>query len=257
APVKTSSMTMAVRGAVKYYFEVVRKSGTAVTPPDAFRFTFSFVSKAVLLPPVLYDGTDDEIKYSPVGWTLVPILPGVVYKGSIHVGNNPGDSVTIFFDGSGVQFCYVVGPDMGNMNVLIDGVFVGMLGQGSGLYEYTCWDTPPLPIAGSASLAEDNVHKLVLQHAGPAGKKVNIDTFQPYYHFDFIPPGVIDDPHGALTATTGTSTGKVTLSWIATGDDGYMGRVFKNEIRYSLDPIIDQASWDAATPYVTNLPTLL
>jgi hypothetical protein len=249
----TSSMTFAVRGGVKYYIQIARKTGAATTPPDPFRFAFSFTTKPILLPGALYDGTDDEIIYSPVGWTLVPILPGTVYKGNIHIGNNPGDSATVFFDGSGVQFCYVLGPEMGNMNVYIDGVFIGTIGQGSGLYQYTCWDTPPLPIIGSASLVEDNVHKLVLQHGGPAGKKVNLDSFWVYYHPDIIDPGVISD----LAATTGAGTGKVTLTWTATGDDGYIGRVYGNQIRYSLNPIVDAASWDAATPYVINLPNLL
>jgi len=244
----TSSLTMAVRGAVKYYFEVVRKSGTAVSTPDALRFSYSFVSKPILLPGVLYDGSDDEIIYSPVGWLLFPVLPGYTYMGNVHIGNNPGDSVTIFFDGSGVQVCYVTGPQMGNMNAYIDGVFVATIGQGSGTYNYTCWDTPFLPIFGSSSLVEDNVHKLVLQHAGPAGTKVNIDTFEVYYQNDFIPPGYIYD----LTATPTTGVGRVGLKWTATGDDFYMGRVTANEVRYSLDPIVDEPSWDAATPYVVS-----
>jgi hypothetical protein len=249
---KTSAMTMALRSGIKYYIEVVRKTGSAVTPPDNMKFTFSWVAKPVALP-FLWDGTASVIIYSPIGWVLFPVLPGVVYNGSVNIANNPGDSATVFFDGTAVQVCYVLGPGMGNMNVFIDGIYVGMIGQGSGLYQYTCWDSPALPIAGSVSLYEDNVHKLLLQHAGPAGTKVNIDTVQVFPHPDVWPP----DPISNLVATTGTSTGKVSLTWTATGDDGMYGLVTKNEVRYSLNPIVDQASWDAATPYVISLPAPL
>jgi hypothetical protein len=249
---KTSAMTIAMRSGIKYYIEIVRKTGTTVTPPDNMRFSFSWVAKPVAIP-YLWDGTASVITYSPIGWVLFPVLPGVVKNGNVNVANNPGDAATVFFDGSAVQVCYVMGPDMGNMNVYIDGIFVGTIGQGNGTYQYVCWDSPALPIAGSVSLYEDNVHKLVLQHAGPAGKKVNIDTVEVFPHIDLWPP----DPISDLVATTGTATGKVTLTWTATGDDGMYGVVTKNEIRYSLNPIVDQLSWDTATPYVIGLPSLL
>ena len=245
----TSAMTIALRGGIKYYVEVTRKTGAPMTPPDKFQLSFRFGSRVVAnpmsAPPFFYDGSSPFIYYSPVGWQIFPAASA--YNGSIHVGNNAGDSATFYFDGDYVQICYANGPQFGNMSVSIDGILVGTIGQQAPTLSLACWDTPFVPIAGSASLLDDNVHKLVLKNAGTG--KVNIDTLQVFPYPDFWPP----DPIFDLTAATGTSTGKVTLKWTATGDDGTFGRVVANQIRYRTSSFFASCpattDWDNASVY--------
>ncbi len=45
------------------------------------------------------------------------------------------------------------------------------------------------------------------------------------------------------------------LSWFAPGDDRYQGRADAYDIRYSLEPIVDEASWNAATPAAGPTPS--
>lgn len=250
----TSAMTIAIRGGIKYYVEVTRKTGAAVTPPDKLVLSFKFAGKVAAPPkplaPFFYDASEPGfIYYSPRGWQVFPVLGA--YNGAIHIGNNPGDSATFFFDGSYVQICYATGPQFDDMTVTIDGIQVATIGQYSAGNGYACWDTPFVPIPGSASILDDNVHKLVLKNAG--GGKVNIDTLQVFPHFDFWPP----DPIFDLTATTGTATGRVTLKWTATGDDGTFGRVARNEIRYRTDSFFTNvcpADWNSANVYSLSQP---
>lgn len=255
--VKTSAMTIALRGGIKYYVEVTRKTGTSVTPPDKLVLSFRFASKMAAnpmsVPPFFYDGSSSLIYYSPVGWQVFPVIGLPVFNGGVHVGNNPGDSATFYFDGSYVQLCYVTGNLFGNMNVYIDEVHVATIGQNAGVPSYICWDTPMPPIPGSASILDDNVHKLVLKNAGPG--KVNIDTLQVFAFPDFWPP----DPIVDLTATTGTASGRVTLKWTATGDDGMFGRVAYNQIRYRTSSFFGAcpADWNSASTYTLGTVTPL
>ena len=252
--VKTSAMTIALRGGIKYYVEVTRKTGAAVTPPDKMVMTFKFTGKLAAnpmsVPPFFYDASSSLIYYSPVGWQYFP-MPGLAFNGSVHVGNNPGDSATFFFDGSYVQICYGTHPTFGNMSIYIDEVLVATIGQFAAVASYACWDTPMPPIAGSASILDDNVHKLVMKNTG-AGK-VNIDTLQVFPSPDFWPP----DPIVDLTATTGTASGRVTLKWTATGDDGMFGRVAYNEIRYRTSSFFGAcpADWNSASVYTLGTVT--
>ena len=255
--VTTSAMTIALRGGIKYYVEVTRKTGAPVTPPDRMRLSFRFAGKLAAnpmsVPPFFYDGSSPFIYYSPRGWQAFPSVLG--FNGSFNVGNNTGDAATFYFDGFYVQICYGTHPSFGNMNIYIDEVLVATLGQFSLSPGYTCWDTPVPPIVGSASILDDNVHKLVMKNAG-AGK-VNIDTLQVIPYPDFWPP----DPIFDLTATTGTGSGRVTLKWTATGDDSMFGRVAYNEIRYRLDPFLPGAcnpspnEWDTASSYSVGTVT--
>ncbi|MCP4291830.1 MAG: SUMF1/EgtB/PvdO family nonheme iron enzyme [bacterium] len=65
---------------------------------------------------------------------------------------------------------------------------------------------------------------------------------------DNTPPS----PVRSLT-TQSFGIGAVRLNWFATGDDGMMGQASSLDIRYSETPIVDEASWDAAT-IVTGVP---
>jgi len=43
----TSAISMALRGGIRYYIEVVRKTGTAVSSPDRLNISYSFANKIV------------------------------------------------------------------------------------------------------------------------------------------------------------------------------------------------------------------
>lgn len=47
---------------------------------------------------------------------------------------------------------------------------------------------------------------------------------------------------------SGAGTSSVTLEWTAPGDDGYVGRAARYDLRYSLTPILPE-TFDQATPY--------
>ncbi|MBV6397196.1 MAG: hypothetical protein HFACDABA_02801 [Anaerolineales bacterium] len=258
----TSSLTMPLRGGVRYYIEVVRKTGAPATPPDTLKFSLQYSARASAMPD-FYDALYMPAYFSPRGWQFYPVP--VAHNGNVLIGNNPGDMMTVFFEGESVQICSAQGPVFGNMDVYLDDVYVTTLAQGNAVYFMPpCWDSlvdggllPPFP--GSSALAYDNLHKLTLKHVGPAGTKVNIDTIQIFPLWDFDPPASVTD----LTGTV-SSTGKVSLTWSATGDDSLFGsplsygRVHHNEIRYRLTPFaVFPADWDSASPYTNTTTTPL
>ena len=57
-----------------------------------------------------------------------------------------------------------------------------------------------------------------------------------------IPPAAV-----TLSATTGSSTGQVTLDWNSPGDDDMSGTALSYTVRYAAAAIDSQAKWDAAT----------
>ena len=261
---KTSYLSLPLRGGVRYYIEVVRKTGTVATPPDTLRISYQFATR-VQANPNYYDVTDMPAYFAPTGWQIIPMPYAAAYMGNLVVGNNPGDTATFFFEGESVQICYVQGPVFGNMDVYLDDVYVATIAQGNATYQIPpCWDSlftaglfPPFP--GSASLAYDNLHKLTIKHAGPSGKKVNLDTIQVFPLWDLDWPASVTD----LTGTVST-TGKVTLAWTATGDDSLFGstlsygKVHHNEIRYRLTPFaVFPGDWDTAAIYTNTSTTPL
>src|SRR5262245_21057462 len=60
---------------------------------------------------------------------------------------------------------------------------------------------------------------------------------------DTTSPGAISD-----LAVTESGSSHLRLAWTATGDDGSVGRASAYDLRYSTSPIVDQASFQAATP---------
>ena len=67
---------------------------------------------------------------------------------------------------------------------------------------------------------------------------------------DSIPPGQIND----LGAVTGSSEGRINLSWTASGDDGTSGTAMLYSIKFSTSNITT-ANFDAIADSVTNPPT--
>jgi len=249
---KTSYLSIPVRGGVKYYIEVVRKTGTSFSPPDALYLGLAFATQVIAAPnwfdPEPYDDTSSVFTYS-TGWTLTPFPPDQFWHNALHDSNHPLDTATVYFDGEQVALEYGMGPGYGNATILIDGVVSGTLGQNSLGYLSTKQGTAPL---WYSPILSDNVHKIVIRNAN-SSLKINIDGIWIAQNTDFFPPDPITD----LTATTGTTSGKVNLKWTAPGDDGVVGRVHDYEIRYSPNPITGLADWDAATPLVVGVPAPL
>ena len=259
----TSKLTISLRGGTMYYIEVARKSGSATSAPDPLKFIARWYPK-VTANEGLHDAFQTPpFYYTPVGWTPRLILPGITHNNNIAIGNNPGDTAIVFYDGDPVEICYVKGPEMGSLDVYIDGLSAGSINQGNGTYLYDCqtfWYAGPFEL--------DNVHKIVFQHGGPAGSKVNIDTIEVFPHADFWDPDPIYDLVLPDKYTTGTNpplppTSKAVMQWTAPGDDGLYGRVHHYDVRYISDADWtllggndpwDQATWDAATPIIAGLP---
>ena len=85
------------------------------------------------------------------------------------------------------------------------------------------------------------------------GKYIDIDAIQIITPTDLTKPAAISD----LSATTGTATGSVNLSWTAVGDDGTTGTATAYLVRYSTSAINSEATWNAATPVTSGIPTPL
>ena len=257
----TSSLTMALRGGVKYYIEVVRNSLWIPTPPDALRIAFSYTNKTIAygLPFLgkVWDSTSGVFTYTSTGWQLWPYLGA--YNNAIHLSNNRNNTATVYFDGEFIDLTYAVTPQMGEVNIFIDDVYQGTINEGTGLPGLYTWTNP---IALS-----DNVHKFQLTHF-TTGKKANFDTITVYSFSDFLPPDpVIDlDLDGKNTsnvdAVCGDIVSKVTLAWTAPGDDFAVGTAANYQVRYLVEDLLHPApsdpwlpaDWAAASPITSGVP---
>lgn len=243
ALVKTSALKLYLRGGIKYYIEVARDSLDVNVAPDALRFSYSFTPKVIAWGTAggrKWDSNDGVFTFSP-GWTLVPV-PGS-YKNYISVANNLNNTATTYFDGIGFDLYYVFGPQMGTLEVYVDDILQATLGEGSAAYSF-----PPGPVVFGPFV--DGVHKLVLKNGAPGifGPKANFDYITVYSFPDFISPDQITD----LTATTGTSTGKVTLKWTSVGDDGMVGTATSYEVQYMLNDGFNTCAADWGNPLVAS-----
>lgn len=72
--------------------------------------------------------------------------------------------------------------------------------------------------------------------------------------YPFVPAGPDVTPPAAITnlATTLVSDQVIVLSWTAPGDDGTFGLASAYDLRYSANPITDDASFNAATQVTTE-----
>ena len=236
----TSSLVMALRGGVRYYIEVVRKTGSAISSPDKVHLNYLFVSKVVAWSEPLgkkWDANATNIFTYTSGWNDYPVL--AAYNHAIKLSNNVNGTATAYFDGSSFDLYYATGPTMGTLEVYVDNALVASIGQGAATVSYpNVWSSPAY---------SDNVHKLVLRHA-VGGTTANFDYIQVFPYPDVIAPARIT----TLTAETGAATGKVILKWKAVGDDGNVGTAAQYELRYIVDTgvvpncIVD---WASATPY--------
>lgn len=241
----TSSITMPLRGGIRYYIEVVRKTGTAIDASDDMRISYSFTSKTVLWSDTIgkkWDGSRAGLFTYSTGWQTYPVLGAM--NGNIQIGNNPTNNAIAYFDGGSFDLVYAGGPDMGDLEVYVDNALQATIGQYNGAFTY--------PQVVSFGPYSDNVHKLELRHNAGADK-INFDYVIVYAYPDVTPPAKIT----TLTASTSTSTGRVTLKWKAVGDDDMVGTASKYDVYYLADPgFLPSCAQVMATgsPYVINVP---
>jgi hypothetical protein len=227
---KTSALKMLLRGGVKYYVEVVRKSGTTYTT-KSLKFSYTYANKVVAWGTPTgknWDSTANKLFTYSAGWQLYPVLGAL--NGNIQISNNENNNAVTYFDGIGFDLTYAY-------NVL-----QATIAQNAAFSYPLVWLSPAY---------SDGVHKLELRHT-VSGTEVNFDYITVYSFPDVIPPSQITN----LTDTVSATTGKVTLKWKAPGDDGNVGTAAKYHLRYFVDPpIIDCiADWASGTPYTFNMP---
>jgi len=246
AGIKTSSLSLALRGGVRYYIEVVRRTGTPVSSPDRLNIQYSFTQKVVAWSDPLgkeWDAGDDNLFDFSAGWQPFPLFGA--FRNDIHVSSNVNNTATAYFDGANFDLKYALGPTMGTLAVYVDNVFQVNLGQGNATYvPNMVWNSPAY---------SDGVHRLTLKHI-VGGTEANFDSITVYSFPDVIPPAKIT----TLTATTGTTTGKVTLKWTAVGDDNKVGTATSYEVRYFPHTgVLPNCvfNWGTGTPFIVGLPT--
>jgi hypothetical protein len=137
------------------------------------------------LNPGTYDDVDSHLVYDGGGWAAQEV--DSAYKGTLHVSQVPGSSVTFKFIGTEVRFGYQVAPSLGTVTVRIDNTNYDPLDQSDTSAAINEWISP--------SLLSSSSHTVTITHA--SGGSVNLDYV--------IIPDVA--PTGTPTATpTRTST---------------------------------------------------
>lgn len=239
----TSALTLPLRGGVRYYIEVVRKTGTTASSYK-MNLQYQFSQKHVVwsdLAGVIWDGSKPGVFTYTTGWQDSLFMG--TNNGNLRVSNKKDNTAVLYFDGGGFDLVYALGPQMGGMDVLIDNAYVATLGEGNATYLFNqVWSSPPL---------SDGVHKLTLVHA--SGIKVNFDYVKIYAFPDGISPARIT----SLSALADTSTGgRVILKWKAPGDDKNVGTATKYQLQYFTGAVAPDciADWGSGSSYVQNLP---
>ncbi len=170
---------------------------------------------------------------SPPNAVTVTAPTAGTYSGTVNVTWNAvtdpnGDAVHYDVYGSvnnGTSFPYIIAT--------------GITGTG------TTWNT----LADQVGLLAANTTVRIKVVAGDVYSAHNTGTqsvtFTVNNTQDTTAPGRVTD----LLAVTLTQPGKVRLTWTAPGDDGYVGRANRYDIRYSAAAITDNATFGAATVY--------
>jgi len=197
-----------------------------------------------------YDDTDSNWSY---GGTWTASTPGPAYNSTLHYTMTPGDTASFMFTGTGFTFYYTQYSNRGNIQVFLDGSLTPLTTiNASGALLWQKSYTSPTFTSGT--------HTVVFKHGGPSGTTIDVDAITiaggsaggtP----DTTPPSTISD----LGATTGTVTnGSVDLTWTAPYNDTgtpSSGPVASYLVRFSTSPIVDNPTWNAATPISANIPS--
>jgi hypothetical protein len=126
-----------------------------------------------------YDDIDSHLVYNGSGWAAQEV--DSAYKGTLHVSQVPGSSVTFKFIGTEVRFGYQIAASLGTVTVRIDNTNYDPIDQSDTSAAINEWISPG-PLSSSS-------HTVTITHA--SGGSVNLDYV--------IVPEVA--PTGAPTAT--------------------------------------------------------
>ena len=183
-----------------------------------------------------YDDTHDNWVFSG-NWVGIPITGA--YNDTFHYSTTAGNFAELTFGGEQVTLVYTPTSNRGIMGIYIDGALVHSLNQyASSLAFQQTWTSNNL---GSG------LHTIKLVHA--SGGVVEFDAIE-VLGPDTTSPAVI-----TLSASTGSTNGSVSLSWLAPGDDNDQGTASAYLVRYSSTSIDDETDWTNATVVSTGVPS--
>ncbi len=186
-----------------------------------------------------YDDTDSSWVYSGSWATYSGSGP---YSNTLHYANTVGSEAQFTFNGRRFTLTYVRANNRGSIDVYVDGGLVYTINANSSTLAWQQTWTSPLYALG--------VHTVRFVHAG-GGTYIDVDAIQISNPSDTTAPAAI----GSLSAVPGSSTGTVTLTWTAPGDDNNTGTANSYLVRYSLSAINNETDWMNATPVTTGIPT--
>lgn len=115
------------------------------------------------LNPGTYDDVDSHLVYDGGGWAAQEV--DSAYKGTLHVSQVPGSSVTFKFIGTQVRFGYQVAASLGTVTIRIDDTNYDPLSQSDTSAAINEWISPS-PLSSSS-------HTVTITHA--SGGSVNLD----------------------------------------------------------------------------------
>jgi len=110
-----------------------------------------------------YDDVDSRLVYEGGGWAAQEVESA--YKGTLHVSQVPGSSVTFRFIGTEVRFGYQIAASLGMVTVRIDNTTYDPLSQSDTTSAINEWISPG-PLSQSS-------HTITITHA--SGGSVNLD----------------------------------------------------------------------------------
>jgi hypothetical protein len=236
---------------VKYYIEVVQfTAGTgmpkpthSITPavsnsPVWLTLQLSYSAATNIASPGKYDDKSTVFTY---GGTWSSVTNSASYLGAYKTSKVINNIATFVMKGNQFNVIYTAGSSFGNLGVYVDGIQVDTINEGGTtayqkVYNY------------SGTALTNDFHIVKLKHLS---KYVSIDAVEVFAPPDLIPPSAISD----LVATPGVTFGNVDLQWTATGNDGLDGVATSYDVRYSVNPIVDDPSWNAATKITAGVPT--
>jgi len=115
------------------------------------------------LNPGTYDDIDSHLVYNGSGWAAQEV--DSAYKGTLHVSQVPGSSITFKFIGTEVRFGYQVAASLGTVTVRIDNTNYDPIDQSDTNAAINEWiSTGPL---------SSSSHTITITHA--SGGSVNLD----------------------------------------------------------------------------------
>ena len=167
---------------------------TALAVALVLAFLLPGVAQAAGATVTRYDETDDHISYAGTWDTFDK---AAAYKTAYARANTRGASVTIYFNGTRLDWIAMKGTGTGKADVYLDGVFKKTvdLAASSAIYQVAVWSTGDLPSG------QHNV-KISRSASCPAGKFVTLDAVDVTGTLIYGPPAV-----SGLSPASGSTAG--------------------------------------------------